>query len=78
MKTAISIPDKIFSEAELYAKNNGLTRSQLFALAVESYVKSNQLNSVTEKLNSIYSGSPEELDENLERLQTLSIERESW
>ncbi|MDH5561299.1 MAG: type II toxin-antitoxin system HicB family antitoxin, partial [Deltaproteobacteria bacterium] len=34
MKTAISIPDNLFREAEQYAKSHGFSRSRLFAEAV--------------------------------------------
>ncbi len=77
MKTAISIPDEVFSQAECYAKNNGISRSQLFTIAVKQYVQSNQFNKITEKLNQVYS-SPEDMDKQLIKLQTLSIEREEW
>jgi hypothetical protein len=35
MKTAISIPDPLFAAAEQFAHDNGLSRSELFARAVQ-------------------------------------------
>lgn len=78
MKTAISIPDPIFSQAERYAKNNGMTRSQLFAVAVQHYVESNQHNEITEKLNKIYGESDSSLEQGFQSMQSLSLEKEEW
>ena len=78
MKIAISIPDDVFSVAELYAKNNGLSRSQLFTLAVKNFVKENQKNSIIQKLNAVYSTECEALEGRMKTLQFMSIEREEW
>src|SRR5689334_20092234 len=37
MKTAISIPDRVFTQADRLAKRLGLTRSELYARAVERF-----------------------------------------
>jgi len=78
MKTAISIPDEIFNEAELYAKNNGISRSQLFTLAVKYFVKNNQKNTITQKLNEVYSKGSEALEGGMQKMQFMSLEREEW
>jgi metal-responsive CopG/Arc/MetJ family transcriptional regulator len=78
MKTAISIPDTIFSQAERYAKNNGMTRSQLFTVAVRHYVESNQHNEITEKLDEIYGESDGKLESGFQTMQSLSLENEEW
>jgi hypothetical protein len=38
MKTAISIPDDVFEQAERAAKRLGLSRSELFTRAVKEYL----------------------------------------
>jgi metal-responsive CopG/Arc/MetJ family transcriptional regulator len=78
MKTAISIPDAIFNEAERYARNIGMTRSQLFTIAVKSYVKTNQHNQITEDLNKIYGQENSEIDLELSKMQSFSLEKEVW
>ncbi len=40
MKTAISVPDKIFREAERVAKRLGVSRSELYTRAVQRLVES--------------------------------------
>ena len=54
MKTAISIPDAIFEEAEQLAKTRGWSRSELYANAVSAYVQSERFLGVREKLDAVY------------------------
>jgi metal-responsive CopG/Arc/MetJ family transcriptional regulator len=55
MKTAISLPDSLYNEAEITAKQLGLARSQLYARAIEEFVERHNRDKITEKLNSLYS-----------------------
>jgi len=55
MKTAISIPDKLFKDAEITAKQLGLARSQLYVKAIREFIEHHNKDSITEKLNSLYS-----------------------
>ena len=55
MKTAVSLPDKLYQEAERTAQSMGLPRSQLFAKALEEFIEHHKTENVTEKLNQIYS-----------------------
>jgi hypothetical protein len=54
MKTAVSIPDKLYSQAEELADAMGLPRSQLFAKALEEFLKAHRREAVTEKLDQVY------------------------
>ena len=78
MKTAISIPDKLFSAADQYAKNHGFSRSQLFAQAVAQYLEQHPSDHITKQLNEVYSSAPVELNEVLLTMQFSSIEKEEW
>ncbi|QEN09154.1 ChpI protein [Oceanispirochaeta crateris] len=55
MKTAISIPDQLFNEAEVTAKQLGLARSQLYVKAIKEFIEHHNKDRITEKLNDIYS-----------------------
>ncbi len=55
MKTAISIPDPLFQAVEQYAKEKGLSRSQLYARALQHYLETYRYHGITEALNEIYS-----------------------
>ena len=51
MKTAISLPDALFTEAEAAAKDLGLSRSKLIQKALEDYLKRRRDEAVTESIN---------------------------
>ena len=53
MKTAISIPDAVFRDAERLAKRLKTSRSQLYADAVRQYVARHDPDEVTESYNRI-------------------------
>ena len=53
MKTAISIPDDVFAEADLLAKRSDLTRSELYSRAVREYVARHSPDRVTEALDRV-------------------------
>ena len=55
MKTAVSIPDPVFQSAEVLASRLGLSRSELYARALESFVNTYDPNPVTARLNEVYS-----------------------
>lgn len=82
MKTAISIPDELFKSAEKTAKKLGIPRSQLFAKALEEFIRSHNKESVTEKLNKVYSGKSQETKSNTAdvsvELLRKSLKNDSW
>ena len=73
MKTAISIPDNVYSSAEKLASRLGKSRSQLYTQAISSYVSKHQKEGVTAKLNAIYSKDKSGLDASLADLQLKSL-----
>ena len=55
MKTAISLPDTLYEDAEKTAKSMGIPRSQLFAKALEEFIIHHKKEIITEKYNEVYS-----------------------
>ena len=53
MKTAISIPDDVFMDAEKLAKRLKIGRSQLYRRAVSEYVARHSPDEVTEALDRV-------------------------
>lgn len=51
MKTAISIPDEVFTEAEKLARELNQSRSQLYSRAVSEYVARHSADRVTAALD---------------------------
>ena len=78
MKTAISIPNDVFSRAERFARRRKMTRSALFTVAVDDYLQHHREDDVTQKLNDVYATENSCLDPVLARLQSLSLPKEEW
>ena len=80
MKTAISIPDPLFEEAERIAKRRGMSRSELYSRAVAEYVRAERFLGVRERLDAVYQAHPEEsgLDPMIEQAQARSLPKERW
>jgi metal-responsive CopG/Arc/MetJ family transcriptional regulator len=78
MKTAISIPDRLFRSADALARKLGVSRSQLYATALAEYVTKHQAARVTERLNAVYGSQSSELDEGLRGAQRRVVARGEW
>ena len=78
MKTAISIPDDLFVEAESAADRLGVSRSGLYCEALRAYLARYEGLAVTERLNSVYGTEDSSLDAVSEQLQARSIDRDDW
>jgi len=77
MKTAISIEDDLFKQAEDAAKELGLSRSALFSQAVEEFIRTHMPSEITKKYNEVYS---ERLatDEELNRVAYDVLSKAEW
>ncbi len=78
MKTAISLPDPLFAEAEQIAKRLRISRSKLYATALAQFLKQHSARGVTERLNAVYAKEKSQLDPVLHSLQLRSLPREDW
>lgn len=78
MKTAVSLPDELFLQAEAAAKKLRVSRSQLYAKAIAEFLEHTQSENVTERLNEIYSIKPARLDSALHRAQVGILDKDSW
>ena len=54
MKTAISVPDDVFEEADRLAEKAGISRSELYVVALRAYLDASRDSRVTEQLNAVY------------------------
>jgi hypothetical protein len=53
MKTAVSIPDDVFAEAEGFACRKGLSRSHVYAKALREYLDRHDPDAITESWNQV-------------------------
>jgi predicted transcriptional regulator len=78
MKTAVSIPDDLFHEAEELARRLGKSRSQVYREALAEYVLRREPNSVTSTLDEVIREvSPEPDPWSVEAARQV-LERSEW
>jgi hypothetical protein len=53
MKTAISIPDKLYADAERFSRRRKKSRSRLYVEAVEEYLARHDPDEITEAMNQV-------------------------
>ncbi len=58
-KTAISIDDSLFAEAEKLAREMDVSRSRLFSLALEEFVRRRQSGRMLAQINAAYEDEPD-------------------
>ena len=79
MKTAVSIPDDLFEQAERAAKETGRTRSGLYAEALRRFLRTMPDEEITARLNAVYARDPDEgLDPVLAALQFDALDPDDW
>ena len=67
-----------FQAAEEVAKDLGISRSELYRRALETFLETHQERAVTDALNQVYAEESSELDPVLATMQFASTERENW
>jgi Ribbon-helix-helix protein, copG family. len=78
MKTAISIPDDLFEKAEELAERLEVSRSQLYARAIEEYTERHTSQRVREKLDEVYGDNESALDPVFAIMQSIALPPEKW
>ena len=78
MKTAISLPDPLFEQAEELARRFDLNRSQLYARALQEYLDKYNPDSITAAFNTIYATESSEIDPALWQMQLFSLPEDEW
>lgn len=80
MKTAVSLPDPLFKQAERLAKRLGVSRSELYQEALAVLIGRYNEKAITESYNAVIDRDPEAftLDPALERMQFARLPEEEW
>jgi metal-responsive CopG/Arc/MetJ family transcriptional regulator len=78
MKTAISIPDALFEAAEQFAKRMGLSRSELYAVALREYLQVHKQDEITKQLDAVYADEDSSLEPFFVQLQSHTLSKETW
>jgi metal-responsive CopG/Arc/MetJ family transcriptional regulator len=67
VKTAISIQKSLFEQAEKIARKMKVSRSRLFALALEDYIHREQNRELLAQINRAYANEPDSTEQTLRR-----------
>ncbi len=78
MKTAISLPEAVFEEAERFARHLKKSRSQLYAEAITEYLARHAPNSLTEAMNGVCDRLREQDTKFATTAARRTLARESW
>jgi predicted transcriptional regulator len=78
MKTAISLPDAVFENAEQLARQMQVSRSYLYTLAIKDFIDKCRQDSVTETLNTLYSKEDSKIDPFVQRANQMLLGHEEW
>ena len=65
-KTAVSIRKLLFEQADELARKMNVSRSRLFGLALEEYIRRRENQDLLRELNAVYSGEPDPAEETLQ------------
>jgi hypothetical protein len=63
VKTAISLQEPLFRQAEVVAHELNISRSRLFSLAVEEFLRHYQNQKLLDTLNEVYADGPDETEQ---------------
>jgi metal-responsive CopG/Arc/MetJ family transcriptional regulator len=67
IKTAISIQESLFEQAENLAHKMKVSRSRLFVLALENYISHQQNRELLAQINAVYADKPDVAEKALHR-----------
>ena len=78
MKTAVSIPDALFEQADRLARRLGKSRSQVYREALAEYLARREPAPVTVALDQVVEEVGEEDDRWLDEVSRRALERSEW
>lgn len=81
VKTAISLDEKLFNRVNKLAKKMHVTRSRLFTLAVDDFLKKQENEYLLAQLNKAYADTDDEemkISSSMKSKQRKIVEQESW
>jgi len=78
MKTAISIPDDLFVNADHLAQRMGLSRSELYATAIKDYLAQHRRDGLVDRINRVCDRTSTSVEIGLKRAQSKSLPHGEW
>jgi metal-responsive CopG/Arc/MetJ family transcriptional regulator len=82
VKTAISIKESLFKEADELATEMNTSRSKLFAIAISEFIQRQKNQKLFEKINTAYDDMPDALEKEQQQAMKVKhhqiLEEEQW
>jgi metal-responsive CopG/Arc/MetJ family transcriptional regulator len=82
VKTAISMQEDLFKKVNKMAKDLKVSRSKLFVLAVQDFIRKQENQKLLLQINKVYSDAPdleeEKIQKGMRKKHTAHLEREAW
>ena len=78
MKTALSIPDAVYQQAETWVAKLHMSRSQFYVTAIERYVAELSASHLTCEMDRALAAEPEQADAMMARHVAESFHRVEW
>ncbi len=82
VKTAISLQEELFKEVNRLAKELHISRSKLFVLAVQDFIKKNENQNLLAQINKAFDDQPDSEESNVQNKmrnkQRKQLKREAW
>jgi metal-responsive CopG/Arc/MetJ family transcriptional regulator len=78
MKTAVSIPEKVFRQAERLARRLRKSRSEIYSLALAEYLNRHDADHVTEAIDRLMAEIGTETDQFIASASRRVLERSEW
>ncbi len=78
MKTAVSIPDRLFRQADAFARRFKKTRSQVYAEALGEYLAKREPEAVTAALDDVAAELDPGVDPWVGQAGRMALERSEW
>ena len=78
MKITVSIPDPLFTAAEQFAQEKGLSRSELYAQALQFYLEAHRDQAITDALNRLYADESSAMNPAFVAMQLHAISKDEW
>lgn len=78
MKTAISLPDPIFAAADDLAAKLKVSRSQLYVMALEKFIRDTQATDVTQRINDYIDRHGQPVDPVFLQTSVSDLRRTEW
>lgn len=73
MKTAISLPDRTFARADALARRLGISRSELYARALDAFLGPPTDDEITAAIDAVYADTDSSLDPAVRRAQRRAV-----